>query len=692
MVFVRRVISTYRPSLGRSMLVVLGLLLCVSGCLSSQFVVLRKMPANPLSEPLQLFSRRGPQPTERTVQLLRRYDLPEELDQDTRQLKSQLQQLNQQEPAAEKVYALTELAYIRGHRFESEKDVGKALEEYGEAVASAYTYLLDSQFDWERNPYDPQFRRACDLYNGALEQVLRILKERGELRPGHSCKVASDRKTYDIKVVLRGNWQAEDFARFEFVSDYEIDGLTNHYRTFGLGVPLIAIRRPHDDEDGKDNDVARKYYPPQLAFPVTALLRVLTDDETRSQGEEVTSSPRCVLELYDPMVTPNIFVAGRRVPLETDLSTPLAYFLDQPAYDAQQIATIGLLRPDTAQQMRGVYMVEPYDPNKIPVMMVHGLWASPLTWMEMFNDLRGLPEIRQHCQFWFYMYPTGQPFWVSAAQMRSDLKAMRNDLDPLRQTVALDQMVLVGHSMGGLVSKLQTLESGDDFWQIATDRPFDQLEASDDARRALAETFFFDPNHSIRRVITIGTPHRGSEFSNSTTQLLGRVLIEMPSKIVRNRNHLFRDNPEYFQDTHLLTIDTSIESLAPDSPMLPVVLAGRSAPHVEYHNIVGVLSDDTMIGSFSANGDGVVNFSSSHLDNVSSEQVVDAGPYSYSSSPAEYLGSTTYFVRSLERNPWKRVRIGPFLSGDRSCSGCQGPSRQHSTQRSNDITIKGLPR
>ncbi len=671
--FVRRVISTYRPGLGPSMLVVLGLLLFASGCLSSQFVILREMPANPLAEPLRLFSRRGPQPTERTVQLLRRYDLPEEIDHDTGQLKNQLRQLNEQEPAAEKVYALTELAYIHGHRFESDMDVRKALDEYGEAVASAYMYLLDSQFDWERNPYDPQFRRACDLYNGALEQVLRILKERGELRPGHSYKVASDRKTYDVKVVLRGNWQAEDFGRFEFVSDYEIDGLTNHYRTFGLGVPLIAIRRPHDDDGDDKKDVAGKYYPPQLAFPVTALLRVVTDDETRSQGEEGTASSRCVLELYDPMVTPNIIVAGRRVPLETDLSTPLAYFLDQPAYDAKQIATIGLLRPDTAQQMRGVYMVEPYDPNKIPVMMVHGLWASPLTWMEMFNDLRGLPEIRQHYQFWFYMYPTGQPFWVSAAQMRSDLKALRNDLDPLRQTVALDQMVLVGHSMGGLVSKLQTLESGDDFWQIATDRPFDQLEASDDARRTMAETFFFDPNHSIRRVVTIGTPHRGSEFSNSTTQYLGRMLIEMPSKIVRNRNHLFRDNPEYFQDTRLLAIDTSIESLAPDSPMLPVMLAGRTAPHVEYHNIVGVLSDDSMVGSFSAKGDGVVNYSSSHLEHVSSEQVVDADHIHIHRHPRCILEVRRILLEHLNDIQRKGFVAGPLDRAIYPATTAQGP-------------------
>ena len=124
----------------------------------------------------------------------------------------------------------------------------------------------------------------------------------------------------------------------------------------------------------------------------------------------------------------------------------------------------------------GLYMVQPYEPGKIPVLMVHGLWSSPMTWMEMFNDLRSQPEIRDHYQFWFYLYPTGQPFWLSAAQLRRDLAKVREVLDPTHQEPALDQMVLIGHSMGGLVSQLQTLQSGDDYLAAGQQRavPADQ--------------------------------------------------------------------------------------------------------------------------------------------------------------------------------------------------------------------------
>ena len=155
-------------------------------------------------------------------------------------------------------------------------------------------------------------------------------------------------------------------------------------------------------------------------------------------------------------------------------------------------------------------MVEAFDPHKIPVVMVHGLWSSPMTWMEMFNDLLAYPEIRSNYQFWFYLYPTGQPFWKSADQMRSDLAEVRQTLDPRSDNPVFDQMVLVGHSMGGLVSMMQTLDSGNDFWSILSDRPFDELQADPEVREQIAADGVLRAQPAVHEVITIGTPHRGS--------------------------------------------------------------------------------------------------------------------------------------------------------------------------------------
>ena len=321
-------------------------------------------------------------------------------------------------------------------------------------------------------------------------------------------------------------------------------------------------------------------------------------------------------------------VGDRLVPLQTDLSTPLAYFLNAPEFSDTYLATLGLIDAQASRSIKGLYMLEPYDPHKIPVLMVHGLWSSPVTWVEMFNDLRAHPELHRNYQFWFYLYPTGQPFWVSAAGLRDDLADAREVLDPQHQAAALDRMVLVGHSMGGLVSKLQTIDSGDEFWRIVSNKPFAQLQADRQTRDDIARLVYFRPNPSVRRVITIATPHRGSEFSNDFTQWLARHVIDLPGRLIETGRDALEANPDFFRDDEMLAITTSIDSLAPDSPFLPVMLRSRPARQVRFHNIVGVVPEDSAIGVFSrrvsGRSDGVVSYESAHLEGVESEITVPA--------------------------------------------------------------------
>lgn len=606
------------PFVARRCCLLLSLSLAVfAGCQSTEYVSLRKIPVNPLEGPLQLLSRKGPQPTPRTVQLLRRYDLEKDLKENGADLLVKLQKLILEEPSPDKVYAFAELAYINGKRAENMGSDDTALDYYGGSVTHAYLYLFDDRFDIVRNPYDPEFRRACDLYNVALESAMRITHKHGGLQPGKVQTLKIGDEELEVEVAVRGAWPAEDIDRLEFVSDYEVRGLTNHYHTFGLGVPLIAVREPSEGDAPHE-----QFYPPGVSFPVTAFLRVCASEKLVDERGNPHRS--CVLELYDPLAAAEITVAGRRVPLETDLSTPIAYLLNQPEFREQDLATAGLLNPGQAEEAKGLYLLEPFDPRKVPVLMVHGLWSSPMTWMEMFNDLRALPEIRDNYQFWFYLYPTGQPFWISATAMREDMKAAREILDPDHRALALDQAVLVGHSMGGLVSRWQTVDSGDDFWHLVSDRSPDELQGRRQDREALTNLLFFEPNPSIRRVVTMGTPHRGSDFANDYTRWLSRKLIALPDMLVRTKQRIVRDNPGFFRETEMFAINTSIDSLSPESPVLPTLLSARRAPWTKYHNVVGVVSDDGWLARFAGEGDGVVAYSSAHLDDVESEITVPA--------------------------------------------------------------------
>jgi len=650
----RTILTRHKTRLHRLAVVLMAACL-TAGCISSsnKWVALRATPRNPLTETLGLVTRSGPKPTEQTIQLLRRYDLADDLS-DNRALLAKLHKIDQQEPNRVNAYAMAELAYVAAKRQEQSKQLDQALELYGSAVLHAYRYLFDDQYGSTSNAYDPKFRRACDLYNGALEGTLRIVQSQGNLRPGTSqiLQTANHSCQLDIKLQSK-NWHNEDFDHFEFVTDYEVHGLRNHYHNFGLGVPLIAVRRKHETPEGHE-----EFYPKDLSFPVTAFLRVKIDPATS------TPQGHAVLELYDPLNQSQVEVAGAAIPLETDLSTPLAHTLSQPALDDNRLSTLGLLKPEKAAEVRGLYMLEPFQADKIPVVMVHGLWSSPVTWMEMFNDLRSDPQVRAHYQFWFYMYPTGQPFWYSAAEMRKDMKHVRQVVDPENKNPALDQMVLVGHSMGGLVSKLQTVDSGNDFWNTLSERPFAEVDADNTVRAGLKRTFFFDPNPSISRVITIATPHRGSEFANDTTRWVGRKIIKIPSMIMQGKHQLIARNPGFFRSNAPFQVTTSIDSLVPDSPLLPVLLTAQTGSWVRYHNVIGEVPKNGFTGWFSdTRGDGVVTVASAQLEQVQSQITVAAEHSKVHRDPQSILE-----VRRILMQHIAQLRTFPYDSNVRQAT------------------------
>jgi pimeloyl-ACP methyl ester carboxylesterase len=603
-------------------LVLLLSVISAAGCASTSYLSPRSVRENALSNSLQLVDPKGPSISDRTRNTLRRFDLEDRYADDSNLCFEHIRQRVNEHPDADLIYALSELSYVEGKKAEQNGQVSDALNHYGISLTNSYEYLFSDDLETTRNPYDPQFRAVCDLYNESLEDTLRLLCSDKKLEPGQTYTIETPSRKFIVRTEMRGKWRPDEFDRYEFVSDYEIKTLRNRHTTYGLGVPLIAVRRPTDQADSRET-----YYANGLSYSVTALMRCLKPQDGSREGEATT----CVLEFFDPLTANQILLANHWVPLETDLTTPLAFFLDSPEFRKRNRATEGLLNPNDSQDKRGLYMLEPYDPNRIPVLMVHGLWSSPMTWMDMFNDLRSFPEIRERYQFWFYLYPSGQPFWSSATQLRNDLVAMRDAFDKTRSDKAMDEMVLVGHSMGGLVSRLQTIDSGDEFWRIVSDSPaatadqaLAKIKGPDEDRHKLVSALFFRPNSSVRRVITIGTPHRGSEFANDYTRWLARKIIRLPKMAISTGNRLTSENPTLFKDTQLLTVANAIDSLAPESPIFPVMMRAKRAPGVKYHNIVGVLENPSFIAARSGRGDGVVEFASATMDDVESELVVDA--------------------------------------------------------------------
>jgi pimeloyl-ACP methyl ester carboxylesterase len=650
----------------RPMWVWTGLLLgtIAFGCAGGNWVRVRSVPDNPLADRLRLMSRWGPEPTARTRQYLRRYNLEAAYEQDPGQVLGELQAILGREPLLETLHAIAEVAYLTGCRIEK-RQPGRALDLFLASTAHSYLYLFDERFADQRNKYDPQYRGACDLYNSSLEGALRIIRGRSDLQPGHSYTVETHSQRLHVHVVSTcGQWRPEDFDRFEFVSDFDLKGLTNRYHTYGLGVPLIVV--PDAVKSGESRE---GFLPAGLCFPVTAFLRLVPCEP----GAEACADRHAVLEFHDPLDHSRAAVGADSVPLETDLTTPLAYSLDKPSLQALDLATLGLLDPsdEKIERRQGLYMLEPYQPGKIPVVMIHGLWSSPITWMEMFNDLRGDPWIRANYQFWFYLYPTGHPFLRSATQFRQELERMRMTVDPMRVDGALDHMVLVGHSMGGLVAKLQTVESGNDFWKIVSDRPFQEVFEDSPASAALAANFFFQPNPSVRRVITIGTPFGGSGFSNRLTRYLSHKIIAPPRMAAMLRPDRMLGRPAPLK-IDLTNMPTSIDSLSPQSPILASLKQARVSPYVVFHNVIGDIPRHGLLGRVAAGSDGVVSVESAKNPDAVTELVVPADHVNIHRQP-RVIFEVREILRGqlLELAAWQQTgqpptptRPGPYRTAD----------------------------
>jgi pimeloyl-ACP methyl ester carboxylesterase len=577
-----------------------------SGCASSRMADLRKAPHNPLAEKFQIKSWSGAKPSERTMLVLRRTTLDDRISRriDTRpdEIIGELTKVLDRDPQLEYVYALAELNYIAAGRKE-DSDEAASIRYSLQSIERCGQYLFDPRFDEVRNPYDPQFRGACDLYNSALERCLRFARKDGLFKPGGRVSFASVGSKLNLRIEPQsGSWKADDFEQFEFVSDYRMKGLANQYQTHGLGVPLIAFRRGGTGPPGVE-----RYYARNLSFPVTAFLRLDHSDTTRE----------AVLELHDPLDETTVDVAGLKVPLESDVTTPLAYFLDQP--QLQKLDTQGLLRPAETKKIAGLYMVQPYQPGKIPVLMIHGLWSSPMTWMEAFNDLRAIPEIRERYQFWFYLYPSGQPFWESSADLREHLALARRTFNADGRDPAFDDMVLVGHSMGGLVARMMTVESGNRYWDSISRKPFQQVKGDADTIRQLERQYFFENVPQVTRVVTIGSPHRGSNFANDFTRRAARSVIALPTNTLKTTARLLMLNPDLLRDGNPQVAATSIDSLAPESPILRVLAETPTPAGVHAHNIVGITKHDVPLEK---NTDGVVPYPSAHRTDVDSELVL----------------------------------------------------------------------
>jgi pimeloyl-ACP methyl ester carboxylesterase len=536
---------------------------------------------------------------------LDRVRLDHAADLDIDSLLDQLEAHNEAQPEVERTLALAEL-HLRAGLTAPPWNRAQALGHF-RAAASYGALALD---DPALPPLDPrQAGRAVALQNRALERLLRTL-DADDFQP--SPAGPSDWESAGIRLASPSPLFDPDRIRgLVPAADYRVLGMQAWYGNDGLGVPLLVKRVIPIDEPKRRDE---RYLPRQTWCPATAVAQ----PEGSLAGGTWRDAPLAV-ELIDPFEAQAVRRGAAVYRLASDRTTPLAVHSGNA--DLKKIIRTGLL---TGQFLgnrleTGIVMLQPYQPGKIPVLLIHGLNDGYATWFQVLNHLRNDPELSARYQFWLYFYPTGNPVIVSAGVLRQAIRQARTHYDPDCADPAWDQMVLVGHSMGGLLARLMIQGSGSVLEQAAFTRPLEQIRAGPRLRAFLNQTLRFEPVPEVRRVVFIATPHRGSHVASQLLGRLASLLVGTTAPIAQAAHQIRAENgPDVFQPSFRLRHLTSIANLRFDSPSLQLLEHLPFNPRVPCHTICFMLATRPV----PIPTDGVVPYESAHIDAVESELVL----------------------------------------------------------------------
>ena len=446
-----------------------------------------------------------------------------------------------------------------------------------------------------RDPHDSAAR--CD-FNFAISRVFTTIRDariqawNGPLRvPG-----------------AQGEWEITGhsslaskaaLAQVEFIPCDQVDlrGAYVGHRSIrdGIGAPLVATLR----DAGRFLPNDRFAQGRSIYYGVTAVARF--------EGRH------CVISFEDPLSAEEIACAGHRWPLAADFTAPLAMMLARE--NPKKLELARLLRPGQYAETARLARLQPYDPAKIPVLCVHGLMDSPATWMPLLNALRDERDIREHYQFWFYSYPSGYPYPYSAAILRQELDAID------ARYPGHKKIVLIGHSMGGVISRLMITDSGQALWLKLMGKPPEQMNLTPKTRDLLTQALIFKHRTDVGRVIFIAAPHRGSDLASNWLGRIGSGLVKAPATLVNVGLELKDVATFNAGDLKLNRIPNSVDTLAPNNRFVRAINTIPIAPGIPYHSIIG----DRGRGDTPKSSDGVVPYWSSHLEKAQTELIVPSG-------------------------------------------------------------------
>jgi pimeloyl-ACP methyl ester carboxylesterase len=508
--------------------------------------------------------------------------------------------------------SLSELAFAHAVETEDERY-------YLAAAMYAWFYMFPGDAGAAPNPWERGVRLSADLYNRGLTLAFTD-PDSGEilLRDGdHELPFGTLRVDFDEDSLVWGNGILSEFSS---LADLRVKGMNNRYRISGIGAPLGARASTPSagTEDTEDPVKTTDEVLVGVRVPVTALLRFSGFE--RHPTEDLYTADLSVIDYGEGS---NVEIENQSVPLETEPTAALALSLTENPPWKRELK--GFFQGDLGAGQLGIKTLSPYQRGRIPVVLVHGTASSAGRWADLVNDLMSDPVLRRHYQVWLFTYNTGSPIAYSGWLLREAIAGLVRSLDPAGLDPALRNQVVIGHSQGGLLTKLLVVDSGQQFWDLIANESPEDIELESQNRVLLEGSLLVEPSPYVKNVVFLSTPHRGSRLANfGLAQLLGRM-VRSPANIVAAAGDLFADDPKVDAQRAMKKSRGSVGNMSPDSEFIQLLASLPIAPGISSHSIIGVQK-----GPIEEGGDGVVSYQSAHLEDVDSELVVKSGHSSQS--------------------------------------------------------------
>ena len=371
--------------------------------------------------------------------------------------------------------------------------------------------------------------------------------------------------------------------------------------TDGVGVPLVGWKKTSPVGQKRD-----KYLMPNgLPYNVTTTL-------------SFDSSGIPVWNFAKRWVQDDIQIGSATHTLAADWTAPNAFYWQMCDLDNLKIQNVIL--PDRYMEETGLFFVTPYDPEKIPLVFVHGLVSSPDAFKNIINEIAPEPWFRERYQIWLYNYPTGNPWIYSSMKFREVMREACVYARSKGHDRNLKKMVIAAHSMGGLITRSSVTEPKTVLYDQVFTKPPDELRLSPESRQLVKDSLLYQPLTEPSRVVFMAVPHRGSPLATLRASNWISRLIRLPKTFtieLLDTTALAMTDIVHGEDPSI-HLPTSINSLSPKNRATIGLNKLPLPKQIAFHSIVG----DRGKCNTPDSSDGVVPYWSSHVSPVASELIV----------------------------------------------------------------------